>query len=177
MKNPKNILIYGENIYLKKLNERDATQEYCNWLNDPEVTEHLVTVKTTIDELKKYINEKNNKKNCIFLGIFYRTSNKHIGNIKIELIDFERKKGMLGIIIGNKSYWRKGLATEAIRLFTNWIFEDLGLEKIEAGAFPENIASIKTFQKAGFTKDRIEPKSVMHKGKMSDNIIMSIRRN
>ena len=134
-------------------------------------------MKTTVEQLKGYIKEKNGKQDCVFLGIFYKENSKHIGNIKLEPINLKEKKGMMGIIIGNKSYWKKGLGTEAIMLFAKWIFVNLGLEKIEAGAFPENAASLKAFKKAGFSIDRMEPKSVMHKEKMWDNIIMAIKKS
>ena len=55
--------------------------------------------------MKQYIKEKRNKFDCLFLGIFLKDANKHIGNIKLEPIDFENKKATLGILIGDKNYW------------------------------------------------------------------------
>ena len=39
--------MYGDDFYIRKLNENDASVEYCNWLNDPEVSFYLETRKAT----------------------------------------------------------------------------------------------------------------------------------
>jgi len=81
-------LVFEEKrIYLRELKEEDATQEYCDWLNDPPVNKYLEIKKATIKELKKYIREKKENENCVFLGIFIKDIDKHIGNIKLEPIE------------------------------------------------------------------------------------------
>ena len=49
--------ISGKNIYLSILSEDDVSQNYINWLCDPEVFQYLETkwVKPTIDGLKEYV--------------------------------------------------------------------------------------------------------------------------
>ena len=106
-----NELIKGQRVFLRILKESDVSQRYCNWLNDSEVNKYLETKKITIDQLKKYVREKYESKNCLFFGIFIKENNGHIGNIKLEPIDFEKKKATMGMLIGEKNYWGKGLAT------------------------------------------------------------------
>jgi RimJ/RimL family protein N-acetyltransferase len=38
----------GGRIYLRELKEEDASQEYCNWLNEPMVNEFWETKKATV---------------------------------------------------------------------------------------------------------------------------------
>lgn len=66
------VRITGNRIYLRKLDEKDATVEYCSWLNDPEVNKYLETKRATIEELRRYTDDKNKNPNCLFLGIFLR---------------------------------------------------------------------------------------------------------
>jgi len=173
--NDKKMKIEGKRIYLRKLDEKDATQKYCSWLNDPEVNKYLETREATIEELRQYIKDKNKNPNCLFLGIF-KENKKHIGNIKLEPIDFENKKATLGILIGDKEYWGKGIGTEAVKLLVNWSFDNLGLEEVNLGVISENKAAINVYTKAGFRIDRIEKRSIEHKGEFHDNVIMSIKR-
>lgn len=70
--NDKKIKIEGKRIYLRKLDEKDATQKYCSWLNDPEVNKYLETREATIEELRQYIKDKNKNPNCLFLEFFLR---------------------------------------------------------------------------------------------------------
>ena len=42
------------------------------------------------------------------MGFFDRDSNRHIGNIKLSVIDHSAKIGELGILVGEKDYWGRG---------------------------------------------------------------------
>jgi RimJ/RimL family protein N-acetyltransferase len=150
------IKIYGETIYLRELNEDDASLEYCSWLNDPLVNKFLETKKTTMLGLRQYIKEKRESKNCLFLGIFAKDNHKHIGNIKLEPIDFERKTAMLGVLIGDKSYWEKGICTETVTLVVDYSFNHLHLNKIELSVLSQNKAAIRCYEKAGLTIEKTE---------------------
>lgn len=172
----KKMKIGGNRIYLRKLDEKDATQKYCDWLNDPEVNKYLETKRATIEELRRYIKEKNKNPNCLFLGIFFKEDEKHIGNIKLEPIDFKNKKVTLGMLIGDKEYWGKGLGTEAAKLLVDWAFDNLELEEVNLGVISENKAAIRIYEKAGFRIDKIEKRAVKHGDKDYDRIVMSIKR-
>ena len=172
----KKIKIEGWRIYLGVLDEEKATPEYCDWLNDPEVNKYLETKESTIDELKQYIKDKNENPNCLFLGIFLKENNKHIGNIKLEPIEFDDKMATMGILIGGKDYWGKGIGTEATKLLVNYAFNSLHLKEINLGVISENKAAIKVYKKAGFQIDIIEKKSAKYGNKYYDGIIMGIKK-
>ncbi|MEK7124269.1 MAG: GNAT family N-acetyltransferase [Patescibacteria group bacterium] len=146
----KNLIIEGKIIYLKPLNEGNATKEYCNWLCDKEVNKYLTTKEATVSRLKEYIQEQNQKSDCLFLGIFANDSKKHIGNIKLELINFKTQKATIGILVGDKNYWGRGVATETIKLMVDYGFNNLALEEINLEAFADNKAAIRVYEKAGF---------------------------
>lgn len=57
-------------------------------------------------------------------------------------------------------YWGHGYTTEACQALMQWGFETLGLEKIWAGAFLENVASIRVQEKCGMTLDRVNEQSL-----------------
>ena len=54
------------------------------------------------------------------------------------------------ILLGDKNCWGKGYATETIEVLTEHAFGVLGLHKLTAGAYAENVGSIRAFEKAGF---------------------------
>lgn len=178
MKNIKNkkVKIKGKRIYLKTLNIKNATKEYCSWLNDPKVNRYLETRKTTIDEVKKYIKEKNKNPNCLFLGIFLKENNKHIGNIKLEPINFSLYNTTLGLLVGDKNYWGRGIGTEATKLLVNYAFQKLNLKEVNLVVISENIAALKVHEKVGFKVDKIERNSIRHGKKLFDTVWMSIKQ-
>ena len=171
-----NITVNKGSFYLRELKEEDASQEYCNWLNDPEVNKFLETKKTTIEELKQYIKEKRENPDCLFLGIFLKDTNKHIGNIKLEPVDFENKKATLGILIGDKNYWGRGICTEAVKLLVDYVFENLNLEKVDLGVISENKAAINCYLKAGFRIKKIEQRAIKYDNRFYDKVIMDIEK-
>ena len=171
----KSIKIEGNKIYLKDLDEKNATQEYCDWLNDSEVNKYLETKEATIYELKQYIHDKNNNPNCLFLGIFLKENNKHIGNIKLEPIEFNNKNATLGILIGDKKYWGRGIGTEATKLLVNYAFNTLDLKEVNLGVISDNKAAIEVYKNAGFKIDMINKKSTRYGNKYYDGVIMSIK--
>ena len=173
----KDTLVFGgKRIYLRELKEEDASQEYCNWLNDPIVNKYLETRSTSIKELKEYIKEKKENENCIFLGIFIKDIDKHIGNVKLEPIDWNNKKATLGILIGDKNYWGKGICTIVMKLVTEYAFEKLGLEKIDLGVLSENKAAIICYLKSGLKIDNFIPNAIKHENMLYDKITMRINK-
>ena len=172
-----NIMIKGKRIYLRELKEKDASQEYCNWLNDPIVNRYLETRSASIKELKEYIKEKSGNKNCLFWGIFLKNTDKHIGNIKLEPINWGKKEAIMGILIGDKNYWGKGICTEVKKLLISNSFNKLNIEKISVGVLNDNIASIICNLKAGLKIDNFSPKADKRENALYDTITMSIKKN
>lgn len=146
----KNLKIEGQRIYLRSLSIEDATEEYCSWINNPDINFFLETKKTSIEDLKEYIKAKNNNPNCIFLGIFLNNNDQHIGNLKLEPINFNEKNAIIGLLIGDKNSWGKRYGTEAYKILLKYVFENLELEEILSGAYEDNKAALKVAYKIGF---------------------------
>ena len=170
------IRIEGKRIFLKSLGEENATDDYCGWLNDREVNVYLETRKTTVEELKEYIREKNESENALFLGMFLKENSRHIGNIKLEPIDFEKKTAVLGILLGDKSCWGQGIGTEAVKLLLRHAFEELGLQEVSLGVLSENKPAIRVYEKSGMRIDKVKKKSKRHGSRYFDQVLMSVRK-
>ena len=63
-----------------------------------------------------FIHNQYNSPNNILFGIFVKDTNEHIGNIKIGPINFTYLRTELGIIIGEKNFWKKGFASESLSI-------------------------------------------------------------
>ncbi len=142
--------IENQRIYLRVLTVNDASDKYCSWINDSEVNKYLVSKRITKEDLKIYIHEKYNQPDCLFFGIFLKENGEHIGNIKLEPIDFKKKIATLGMLIGVKNYWGKGYATETLKTLISYSFNILDLEEINLGLLKQNIGALKAYEKSGF---------------------------
>ena len=144
--------LHGEKIYLRRVLRSDICQEYVDWLNDPEINQYLETKYEvqTLESVIKYWKMRQSDYNSPWFAIVSKTSKVHIGNIKLGPINWNHQRADISIFIGNKIYWGKGIATEAINLLKDWAFNHIRLKKLYAGAYEMNIGSIKAFQKCGF---------------------------
>lgn len=150
-------ILFGGNILLRQIEMEDCTDSYVKWLNDSEVTQYLETKWSiqNLETIRDFVDAQRKNTHSILLAIITKENNVHIGNIKIGPVNEHHKHADISYFIGNKEYWNKGIATESIRLICKFGFEDLSLNKIEAGAYETAAASWKGLEKCGFRREGI----------------------
>lgn len=143
------------NVKLRQITLCDCTDEYVDWLNDPQVNQYLETrwCKQDIESVRGFVKTQIDSCNSLLLAIVDEQENKHIGNIKIGPVNTHHHHADISYFIGDKKMWGRGIATAAIRLACKCGFDELGLHKIEAGAYKEAIASWKALEKNGFKRE------------------------
>ena len=145
--------IIGNKIKLRTVELSDCRKYYLDWLNDPEVNQYLETRwhEQSIDTIKEFVKSIRESSHSYLFAIIYQ--DKHIRNIKIGPIHPIYKFADVSYFIGDKNCWKKGIATEAIKLVGKFAFEELNLHRLEAGAFEQNIGSQKALLANGFVKE------------------------
>lgn len=145
--------IETKRLYLRILTDKDVTNRYVGWLNDPEVNQYLETRHEvqTLESCLRFIDDCNFSPSTKLFGIFYKEDNAHIGNAKIGFINPHYQRGQVSIFIGEKSYWGQGLSSEVVNALTHYGFNELGLHRLEAGCYEDNLASLRVFLKNGYT--------------------------
>lgn len=161
-------------LILSQVSEKDISNEYISWLNDEEVNRFMgfngdYTIKMLEDYIKSLIINKK-----YFWVIRIKDSNKHIGNIKIDPIDFYNGFAELGIMIGAKEEWGKGYAQEAINVVIDYCFNNLKIRKINLGVLSENFAAVKLYLRIGFEIEGTLKYQVKFNDKYIDTIKMAI---
>ncbi|WP_437735493.1 GNAT family N-acetyltransferase [Sorangium sp. So ce1335] len=84
--------------------------------------------------------------------------------------DVHRCTAEIGYWLG-AAYWGRGLATEAVRALTRVGFEQLGLERIQAGIFDWNGASSRVLEKAGYAFEARMRRHVVKDGRVGDVLL------
>jgi RimJ/RimL family protein N-acetyltransferase len=80
------------------------------------------------------------------------TNDQAIGFVNIFNIDIEKKQCEMGVVIGNKEYWRKGIANKAVKAASDYIFNNTKITRIYIEAGEANIPALRLFEKLAFTK-------------------------
>lgn len=171
----KDLRIDGKRIFLRLICEDDATKEYLNWLKSKEVTQFLESrlLDYNMSSLKNYIKKTISDPAVIFLAIVVKENNKNIGTVKLAPINWYHKFSEIGIMIGDKNSWGKGYASETLKILSNFAFKKLKLHKLTAGAYENNVGSIRAFIKAGFIEEGRRKKQFLHKGNYVDHVLLA----
>jgi ribosomal-protein-alanine N-acetyltransferase len=143
-------------FYLERLEIKHISQSYVNWMNDEEVIRYLESGGNyTKADLSLYVIDVV-KKDIYFWAIIDKKTNKHIGNIKIDPIDYKNKHGEYGILIGDKTFWGMGVGFEISDAIIRFCFEgELKLMKINLGVRSENKTAIRLYEKLGFKIEEV----------------------
>ena len=170
------VILESDIFYLRKISIDDCDENYLKWMNDPEINKYLESRFTThtIDSLKDFVNSMNNSENNVLFAIVDKESDTHIGNIKLGNIHPIHKYADIGLLIGDKNYWGRGIATNAIKLVSEFAFDELNLRKVFAGVYENNIGSIKAFEKCGFKKAYVKKDNYYFEGKFIDAFVFEL---
>ena len=77
-------------------------------------------------------------------------------------------------------YWvaaharRKGVATHAVLLLARWAFDELGIRRLQLTCGPENHASQRVAERAGFTREALLRSHIPFKGGRRDTVVFSL---
>ena len=144
--------INTERFQLKLLTTENITEQYLSWFSGSEEVEKYIDFakkEPDIDELVRYVRDRENRRDVLFLGIF-SDSNQHIGNVKYEPINLKDKTATMGILIGEKEWRGKGVASEVVKVSSEYLGKIYGVRYIDLGVKRSNIPAISAYKKMKF---------------------------
>jgi len=160
-------------LYLREVHLTDVNDSYCRWMNDPEVVRYTESrfKYNSIESIRSFVNDVLNDDKKLLLAVILKETHQHIGNIKL-CINWVHRSAEIGLIIGEKSLWKKGYASDAILLMVKYAFNTLNLHRLTAGCYEPNHGSCKAFQKAGFEIEGTRKKALFCEGDYVDSILL-----
>ena len=167
----------GTIISLKPISLLEANESYLSWLHDPQVMQGIATSGYTLDNLKQYVSARVNNPAVAFFAIWSNPTQEHIGNIKLEIQDEKARVADLGLLIGNKNFWGKGVGKEACKLAIRYGFEQMHLRKIYLAVYENNPGAKKLYEKLGFKLEGTLRKHVQVENHFYDKHLMGLFKN
>lgn len=142
------IEIKTERLLLRKYRLTDAEDILKNYAMDPRVTKFLSWEPyKNIEDLNDFISEQIlNYDNSIYNWVIV-FENQVIGSISAIAMDKENRICEIGYCLGYE-FWNKGIMTEAVIAILNYLFNEIGFEKIMAKHDIENNASGRVMEKS-----------------------------
>ena len=175
------VVLETERLILSSVTLADCSENYLSWLNDTNVNMYLESgfYDHNMQELVDFVNGYQSNNKAVFLVIRLKDNNKHIGNIKIDKINYIHRNCEYGIMMGDKTEWGKGYAKEASIAIINYAFEELGLNKVNLGVIDSNNVAVNLYEKMGFIVEGILKQNFYERSSSSlkNEIRMAVFKN
>lgn len=142
-----------ERLILRRFVQEDAAAMYCNWASDPQVTKYLtwpahssqqVSQKVIGDWVKAYADDSYYQwaitlKSC---------GEEPIGSISVVGMREDIAMMHIGYCIG-RAWWHQGITSEALKAVMDFLFDEVGANRIESRHDPRNPNSGRVMTKCG----------------------------
>ena len=86
------------------------------------------------------------------------------------LDDVKHRTAEIGYWI-SESMWGKGMMTEAIGSLVSVAFERYPIERLQAGIFSNNPASMRVLEKCGFSREAVHRNAIIKNGIILDEVM------
>ncbi len=155
-------MIETERLMIDRIGENDREDYFYNISHDKKVLETFVC--RYAESLAEFDFSNYPGREDLF-AIRLKETGKLIGII----LYFDESDGTCEIGYGvGSAHWRKGYATEAVKRFLDWLFDEKGMKTVCASYFTGNDASRRVMEKCGMTYSRFSEKELEYLGKMRD---------
>ena len=99
-----------------------------------------------------------------------------VGVCGLCYIDWVNRCAEVSILIGDKNYYRQGIATEAIKQLKVLAFEHMNFHKLYAEIYDYAESSLVLFKKCGFSEEARMKNTIYRNGLYWDSIFLSLLR-
>jgi diamine N-acetyltransferase len=172
-------VIQGERVRLRAI-EREDLPRFVQWFNDPEVRENLdLFLPMSLVEEEKWFEdvlESDPIERPLAIDFLDGENWIHLGSCGLFSFNQQARHATLGISIGEKSYWDRGIGTDAMQTLLRHGFETLNLNRVYLHVHESNRRAIQVYQKLGFKEEgRLRDDRFAH-GVYEDTLIMGVLR-
>ncbi len=145
-------------LILRRAQTGDAPAMFYNWCGDPDVSKYLTwPTHETVDVTKAVLGtwvDGYQKPDYYQWMIVPRELGQPIGTISVVHSRDKIASAEIGYCIG-KSWWHKGIMTEALQAVIDYLFDEVGMNRIEAWHDVSNPNSGRVMAKCGMRLEGI----------------------
>lgn len=168
-----------ERLILRKTQMDDALPMFRNWASDPDVTKFLTwpphsSVEITAKLLKLWIAELE-KPNFYQWMIVLKEIDQPIGTISVVRHRDEIAEAEIGYCMG-KAWWHRGIMSEALNAVMDYLFTEVGMNRVMAKHDINNSHSGGVMRKCGMTCEGTHRASDRNNQGICDTAVYAILR-
>jgi len=169
-------MLTGKNVTLRPIQLEDAPGT-LKLRYDMEANKAMMgyPFPVNIENEKNWINNlyPQGERKTIFLAIEENKTKKFVGYLSVKNINYINAAADFGIILAKESRG-KGYAKEAMRLFFNYLYQEIHLRKLTLYVLEENTPAINIYKKVGFIREGLLKDHVWQDGQYKNLMVMSL---
>ena len=167
-------MLQGKLVRLRPI-EREDLPRYIQWVNDPEILAYFGTyLPYNLAKEEAWFDGMNKDASVINFAIEYE--GRHVGGCGFIGIDHRNQSAEVGLFIGDKDLWDRGLGQDALRTMLDYGFDQLNFHRIYLRVFAENARGVHAYEKIGFVHEGRFRETNWRHGRWQDMLVMSILR-
>ncbi len=145
-------MLRSERVTLRPMTEEDLPA-YLRFINDCEI--HFLgsdgpPVPTSLPSLLQRFKEHNTSTSPWFA---MEVEGEFIGQCLLYSVDHYNGTCAIGLTIGNRDYWGKGIGSEVVVLLCDYAFRILNIRKVWLQTTGNNHRGIRCYEKCGFATE------------------------
>ena len=169
--------IKTERLLLRRFTPEDAQPMFERWANDEQVTRYLTwdphgTMEVTKERVAAWC--AGYEKADFYLWAI-ELDGELVGSISVVNYDERSQRAEIGYCMG-VAWWGQGVMTEAAGAVIDFLFAEVGCNRVEIDHLLENPASGRVAQKCGLTKEGVRREFFNKNGVFHDDVIYAITR-
>ena len=145
----------GALVRIERFEERDLSERYLGWLNDPE-TMRFSNQRFRDHDLascRHYFDTFADSEND-FLSVRRRGGGDAIGTMTVYH-NQHHGTADVGIMIGDRSCWGRGFGQDAWDTVLSWLLGPRGTRKVTAGTVASNRGMVRLMERSGMTLEGV----------------------
>ena len=150
LKHQGTVTLHTRRLTLRPFTLDDAQDMFANWASDPEVTKFLAWPTHPSVDVSRFVCSDwvshYSEPDYYQWAIVY--DGHPIGSMAVVDHDDRVGKAHIGYCIG-RNWWHMGIASEALKAVMNFLFDEVGYDRIEARHDPRNPHSGNVMKKCG----------------------------
>ncbi|EFH88903.1 GNAT family N-acetyltransferase [Ktedonobacter racemifer] len=166
--------IEGDRIRLCLFDPKRDFHLLSSWHNKEEIRRYFSTYPCSNFTVRKGLESSEEDYKEFMFGIEMIDSNRLIGLVGLESIDYINRNAELYLLIGERSLWNRGYGTEAEKLMLHYGFMELNLNRIYTLDMEENLAARKSDEKAGLKYEFTMRDAILKFGRYHNVFVYSI---
>lgn len=169
--------IETERLMMRKHRASDLRKLH-RWQNDVELlsfnssTISLQSLRSTAGQLRRWIEADDDA--FVRVAVDHKATGSFIGFAQFAFVDRVNLNCKVGLTIGEKEFWNRGLGAELLSGLADFGFTHLGLHRMTGEVYETNTRAVRTFEKVRFVREGVLRDTLLRDNRWVNEIVFGL---